>query len=150
MKRLNLGCGTSPLTDYINHDISIHAPYVNVAWDLRDLPWPWMDREIDHINAWMVLEHMPEVIPFFNECHRILKSGGALDLCVPWYKSDNVAVDPTHYRGFHVRSCDILDPDTELGQKALHYTPYKWQVKTAQMGVDIDHESVWFYLVKRS
>ena len=40
MSKLELGCGVSPTPGYVHHDRIKHAKHVDVAWDLRDYPWP--------------------------------------------------------------------------------------------------------------
>lgn len=45
MIKLELGCGVSPTPGYVHHDRVTHAPHVDLAWDLRDAPWPFVARD---------------------------------------------------------------------------------------------------------
>ena len=56
----------------------------DLYWDLMDgLPFP--DCTVTCIYASHVFEHIPgEYLPaLLNECHRVLKDGGSLSVCVP-------------------------------------------------------------------
>ena len=98
MDRLNLGCFDSYLDGWVNLDIVEPA---DVVWDVTDTPWPFPDESFDVILAADILEHLP--IGFFaafvNECHRVLRRPGTLDIIVPT-QSDNFWLDPTHVRPY--------------------------------------------------
>lgn len=128
MRTLNLGCGNRPLEGAINHDRTLFAPYVDCAHDLDDRPWPWEPESFDRIHAESVVEHLDDFIGFFNECWRLLRLGGTVLIVVPRWDHINVAIDPTHKRGYHPQSFHFLDPETEWGRKAHMYTPYRWQI----------------------
>ena len=123
---LNLGCGNRPLLGAHNHDRRKHAPFVDTAHDLNQVPWPWPDGTFERVVAEDVLEHLDDVVGFMDEAHRILKPGGLLRVRVPHYRSENAAIDPTHRRGFHPRSLEFF---TEEGH-GLHtaYTDRRWRV----------------------
>lgn len=128
MTVLNLGCGNSPRAGAYNHDRTHFAPYVDEAHDLNVTPWPWADCQINTIIAHSVLEHLDSFYAFFDECWRILKPGGTVEVIVPRYDHINVAIDPTHKRGYHMQSFDFLDPDTAWGAKAGMYTDKRWRL----------------------
>lgn len=56
------------------------------------------------------LMYVPEVIPVFRECYRVLKYGGSLILCAP---------DPIAY------ICDWVNDDNDGYYKAVNTLPYK-------------------------
>lgn len=58
-------------TEYPDHDIT--------------KPLRFKDGSVDKILAEHVCEHVsaPDCLRFFEECHRILKPGGVLRVCVP-------------------------------------------------------------------
>jgi len=113
---LNLGCGTSPAALAVNHDRTAFAPYVDVAHDLNVYPWPWPDNTFGLVIAQDVLEHLDSFMAFFDECWRILRPGGRVDVRVPRYDHPNTWIDPTHRRGYHPESFDYLDPATRWGR----------------------------------
>lgn len=126
MTILNLGCGNKPAVGAINHDRTQHAPFVDVSHDLNVYPWPWPDNCFDVILAMDVLEHLDSFISFFNECWRIMQPSGIVTVQTPRWDSVNVAIDPTHRRGYHPESFDYLDPNTGWGSKYPMYTDRKW------------------------
>ena len=100
--RLELGCGTAPTPGFVHHDKRRHAPHVDVAHDLDQLPWPWPEASCVEIVGLDVFEHlhlMPEA--WLRECHRLLQPGGRLRLRVPIFGSPWHLIDPTHARASH-------------------------------------------------
>ena len=129
--KLQLGCGHKPLPKaegWINHDISKHAPHVDVAFDLRIFPWP-IEGPFEEIRAMDVFEHIPidDSIAFFDECWRLLVPGGTITLRVPEFGSSYHLGDLTHVRGFSLHSFDLLDPTTHTG-KSNFYTSRHWRI----------------------
>jgi SAM-dependent methyltransferase len=115
---LNLGCGNEPMPGAVNHDVRAHAPHVEVAHDLDLLPWPWDDGAFSHIVMQDVAEHLRvDVAEWLDECWRILKPGGVLELRVPAWDHRNAWTDPTHRRAFEERTFDYWDPDKPLHAK---------------------------------
>jgi 2-polyprenyl-3-methyl-5-hydroxy-6-metoxy-1,4-benzoquinol methylase len=84
---------------WVNHDRTLHEG-VDVAWDLREVPWPVAGDTCEDILAQDVLEHLPDVVPFMDECWRLLRPGGKLTIRAVLANSDNHWKDPTHVRGF--------------------------------------------------
>ena len=68
------------------------------------------DECFDLIVNPISLIYIPEVIPVFRECYRVLKCGGSLILCAP---------DPIAY------TCDWVDDDKDGYYKAVNRLPYK-------------------------
>lgn len=81
--KLNLGCGTDAKSGYTNVDFR-DLPGVQKV-DLSKLPWPWKDGEADEIIMLDFLEHFPykKTEPILQECWRVLRTGGRLDVQVP-------------------------------------------------------------------
>ncbi len=75
MRKLNLGCGGNILADWENHDADLDI----------SKPLPYEDNSIDMIFAEHVCEHLttPDVVRFFMEAYRILKTGGTIRIAVP-------------------------------------------------------------------
>ncbi len=128
--KLELGCGTSPTPGYIHHDRIKHADYVDLAWDLRDVPWPfspdsgvglfpnrgsYANEFIDEILALDVFEHVSANIQgWLDECWRLLKVGGKLDVRLPAWDHQLSYRDPTHLRVFHPETFHYWDPERDL------------------------------------
>jgi len=114
--RLDLACGQSPREGF--EGVDLYAPGRH-AVNLLRFPWPWGDRSVDELHCSHFVEHIPTVyvapdgstsdIPrsaedkdlffaFFDECWRILKSGGVMTVIVPALRSNRAFQDPTHRR----------------------------------------------------
>lgn len=73
--KIQFGCGGNKLPGFVNHDSE-----VDITKRL-----PYADGVADFVFAEHVVEHIsaPDSLRFMDECHRILKPGGTLRLCVP-------------------------------------------------------------------
>jgi predicted SAM-dependent methyltransferase len=138
--RINLGSGADPAQGFINVDL-LDLPEVDVVHNLLDFPYPFEDESATHIRAVDVLEHLPNytddrrpmVIAFIEECYRILKPGGELYIQTPGYDAEFLWQDPTHVRGFHPKSMDLFDPETEFGATTGFYSEAKFKVRVEQL-----------------
>ena len=129
MRILNLGAGNRIIEGAVNHDLVKHRPEIDIAHDLNELPWPWADSSFDLIVARAVLEHLRmTLIESVNECWRILRPGGYLQLKLPHWQHEHSYTDPTHYWHFTCQTCDIFDPSTTYGRHYAFYTDRKWRI----------------------
>lgn len=136
--KLNLGCGGKPYPrsdGWVNHDKIKHSDFVDCAWDLSEFPWRCPNdlvrtSSFEQIAARDVLEHLPPdaFFPFFDSCWDLLTDKGTIEIQVPQWGSTNALLDPTHWRGFHLGSFDILDPETKFGRKNFWYSTKKWRL----------------------
>jgi len=94
--RLNLGCGGSPLEDYVNVDMdsleALRARYPQqrfadslIVHDYDIFNLPYADGSVDEVRADSLIEHLPfpDEPRFFREAVRVLKRGGLLRLATP-------------------------------------------------------------------
>ena len=140
--RLNLGCNQRPIEGCINVDIH---PFegVDVVADLEKR-WPWEDGSVDivqcadlpeHIRMWWespdwskyqgTFESFVDVmknpvrtygiIHFMNEAHRVLKTGGILDMLIPSTDARGWAQDPTHVSYWNENSILYFTDKTYYG-----------------------------------
>ena len=52
MKTLQLGCGIRPIEGAINHDKEKHSDFVDVVWDLNEMPWCWQNEKFNKITPY--------------------------------------------------------------------------------------------------
>jgi len=97
--KVNLGCGSNIVSGYINVDINPLDDSV-LQCDFEKDKLPFDDNSIDELQAIDVLEHINNLIPFLNECYRVLKDSGKFYIEVPKFPSDAAIADPTHVRYF--------------------------------------------------
>jgi SAM-dependent methyltransferase len=84
----NLGAGNKLLPNAIALDLP--------AWDGDFDRIPADDASIDCIYAYHFLEHLKNPIDMLRECQRVLKSGGVVNIVVPYYNSNLQASDLDH------------------------------------------------------
>lgn len=94
--KLNFGCGEIKVDGFTGVDL--YAPSADLKVDLFKFPLPWKDGEVSAILASHFCEHIPAKLrwPFFDECWRILKPGGVMQIVVPNFKSERAYGDNTH------------------------------------------------------
>jgi predicted SAM-dependent methyltransferase len=94
--KINLGCGSTPLKDYINVDMDtledLRERYPNRTfeddlvieqWDIFNLPVE--DGTVDEVKADCLFEHLNFIDEkrAFYEVKRVLKTGGVFEISVP-------------------------------------------------------------------
>lgn len=96
---LDLGCGSAPFQEEIKEKCSTyaaidwpqsaHACGANIFSDITKT-LPIRDASIDTIIAMHVIEHIPEPLPFLEECNRVLSSGGYMISAIPfqWWEHE--------------------------------------------------------------
>jgi SAM-dependent methyltransferase len=127
-ERLLLGCGEERRAGWVHLDFSPRAA-ADVVHDLNVYPWPFEDGAFSEIEALDVLEHLDGVVPFMDECWRILRPGGRLTVRVPHYMDQNAWRDPTHKRAFHPDVFAYFDMRTQWGQRyGRLYTSRWWKM----------------------
>lgn len=149
---LCLGCGNTHTPDplWLFHDFESHHSDVRLDGDLEDvLPYSCVVRLRDgtfritagecpedrrvKFKAVVIKDVLEHIAPnrFLSVMQFIWNAtapGGALRIQVPQWGSQNAIIDPTHYRGFHLSSFDILDPSTHLGRKNKFYGMQPWKI----------------------
>jgi len=114
---LDLGCGQRPREGY--EGVDLYSEVAEHRVNLFQFPWPWADESVDALHVSHFAEHIParEVeqrdlsdgmagqflgqdmfFAFFDECWRILKDRGTMEVVVPALESMRAFQDPTHRR----------------------------------------------------
>ncbi|OQS15664.1 methyltransferase type 11 [Nocardia donostiensis] len=100
---LDIGCGaTKQYPGNIGVDMR-QVPGVDIVADLR-MGLPFADASFDRVFAVHVLEHLADFLPLVDECHRVLRPGGVLNVLSPWWRYVNAVADPTHLRLLDVQT----------------------------------------------
>jgi predicted SAM-dependent methyltransferase len=131
---LNLGCGELQQPNSFNVDIR-RTSITDEVLDLTQYPWPFDDEQFDNIFAIDIIEHILYVIPFMDECWRVVKPSGIMQARVPWWKSEQSYRDITHLHYFTMESFDYFDPWTEVG-KQYPYSEKKWRILDRRLDVN--------------
>jgi len=112
--KYNLGSGNFRRKGFINVDCSEEVE-PDIIEDVTVTPWIWAKKnQADLIFADNLFEHIEPytLIKVVQECHRVLKPGGLLQLRVPIVAPDNLMAafsDPTHVNYFTVETFDWWD-----------------------------------------
>lgn len=127
--RILLGCGDEVRPGWLHHDRHYHSPHVDVAHDLEKRPWPFATGCAVRIVAQDVLEHLSDTVAFFDECWRVLRAGGSVQVRVPHWQGQDAWLDPTHKRAFHPDTFSYFDPETRMGKMfGRFYTDRAWRL----------------------
>jgi len=112
IRAINLGCGMNKRKDALNVDI-IPEVRPDIVLDLNQYPWPFKDEAFDAIYAHDVVEHLRDVVRFMEECWRILRPDGLLEITTPHFSCANSYTDPTHIHHFGYFSFDYFTFDSK-------------------------------------
>jgi SAM-dependent methyltransferase len=92
---LDVGCGQNKFAGAIGIDANPRS-HADVIHDLGVFPYPFENNQFDLIICRHVIEHVPDVMGFVTELHRITKAGGRLKIVTPHYTNPDWPTDPTH------------------------------------------------------
>ena len=142
--RLDFGCGMKTKEGFEGVDSNPRSHAVHIL-DLLKFPLPWRDSSVDEIRCEHFIEHIParEVVDgdltsfgqlsrqdmigqdmflaFFDECHRILRAGGKIELIWPALQSSRAFKDPTHRRFIPMETMDYLGAGWRSSKNLSHY-----------------------------
>lgn len=104
---LNIGCGFSQIIGAVNVD-AFEICHPDVVADLNQ-PLPFADDSFDHIQAWHVMEHLPNWWGCFQECIRVLRPGGTMEIRVPDESSKTAMTYRDHVFTFGPNSFTGID-----------------------------------------
>jgi SAM-dependent methyltransferase len=113
MKILDVGCGTNKTEGSIGLDNNPRTG-ADVIHDLGELPYPFPDSEFDLIVSNHVVEHVPDVMAFISELHRITKPGGTIRLLTPHYTNPDWPNDPTHRNHINSYTFNTFMPERQV------------------------------------
>lgn len=106
--KLNLGCGTIILPDFVNLDY-FKYPGVDVVHNLEKFPYPFKESTFSYVLISHVLEHLEDVPKTMKEIWRISKNGAIIEIGVPYFSSLNMVKDPTHKHFFAAATFDFFE-----------------------------------------
>lgn len=150
--KISLGAGTEPEEGFVNVDI-VELEGIQVVHNLMHFPYPFEDESAEFIRAKDLIEHLATHLPdgrstvlaFVDECHRILQPGGTLWIQTPSHDADFLWIDPTHVRGYDLRSFDFFDPETDFGRSTGFYSKSKFKVTASRL----ENGNLQFEMVKQ-
>jgi len=83
---LDVGCGQNKFAGAIGIDSNLRS-HADVIHDLGVFPYPFENDQFDLVICRHVIEHVPDVMGFVTELHRITKPGGRLKIVTPHYSN---------------------------------------------------------------
>jgi len=111
--KLDVGCGKTCRQGYIGLDKDPTLK-VDIVHDLENSPIPIDDGVVDEVYTSHTLEHLSGLgyMHAMNEFWRILKTGGKVEIIVPYFRTKVAVQDPTHRMQFDVDSFKYLDRES--------------------------------------
>jgi len=120
--KLNLASGEKRREGWWNLDISPDCKPDYIV-DLLKFPWPRCpDSSVGEIYCSHFLEHIgEEMIPFMEECYRVLEPNGTAHFECPYYTSVRAWQDPTHKRPISEFTFHYFNKEWLKSQGIGHY-----------------------------
>lgn len=134
-KILDVGCGWNKTPGAIGIDVNPKA-HADVIHDLGSFPYPFTDDEFDDVICRHVAEHVPDVMAFVAELHRITRPGGRILIVTPHYSNPDWATDPTHRNHFNSYSFNCFVEDRQL-------FPFYTEVRLKPIRTYVSLANVW-------
>lgn len=140
LPRLNLGSGRDRRDGFVNLDL-VAMPGVDVAASLGSSSLPFRDGAFGVVVCRDILEHV-EVVPAMRDVHRITAPGGTVIVSAVHFTSRNLYVDPTHIRGFSVRTLEFFARGDERDWRRPYYFDFAFgdiEFAAIQFGTTLGH-----------
>src|SRR5437667_141922 len=119
--KLNLACGGKKREGWLNIDISPDCRPDGVI-KLLIMHWNVHSDYVSEIYCSHFLEHIgEEMIPFMEECYRVLEPNGKAHFECPYYTSVRAWQDPTHKRPITEFTFHYLNKEWLKSQGISHY-----------------------------
>ncbi|HYW71072.1 MAG TPA: class I SAM-dependent methyltransferase [Pyrinomonadaceae bacterium] len=134
-KILDVGCGWNKTPGAIGMDANPKT-HADVIHDLGSIPYPFPDNEFDQVVARHVAEHVPDVMAFIAELHRVTRPGGQIMIVTPHYSNPDWATDPTHRNHLNSYSFNCFVEDRQL-------FPFYTDVRLKPIRVYVSLASIW-------
>ena len=112
-KVLDVGCGWNKTPGAVGIDANPKT-HADVIHDLGSIPYPFPNNEFDEVVCRHVAEHLPDVMSFIAELHRITRPGGRIMITTPHYSNPDWATDPTHRNHFNSYSFNCFIDERQL------------------------------------
>lgn len=109
MKTLSIGAGNQKRVEGLTTLDIAKETNPDIVWDLNKFPYPIEDNSFDNIECYDVIEHVENIPQVMQECFRILKPGGIINMTTPHYSCNNSYIDPTHRFHLSYFSFDCFD-----------------------------------------
>lgn len=116
---LNVGAKKMGEKGWINLDILLHSPLVNLLGDAQRLPLK--ENGIDAVVMKFVLEHVPDPAAVVAEARRALKPGGLFYATVPFVEPFHA--DPGDYQRFTLDGLKKLFSAFHVEETGVYYGP---------------------------
>ena len=116
--KLDIACGQNKQEGFIGIDIAGNADIIH---DLNVYPWPFEDNSVDECFCSHYVEHVDDLMKFFNECYRIMKPEAQMMIISPYYSSVRAMQDPTHKNFISEASFIYYNKDWRVQNKLDHY-----------------------------
>lgn len=113
LKILDIGCGRNKHPGAVGLDKNPNTD-ADILHDLGEFPYPFPANEFDEVVSFHVAEHLPDVMSFMNEIHRITKPGGRVRLVAPHYTNPDWPSDLTHRNHLNSYSFQYFTADRQL------------------------------------
>lgn len=103
---LDIGCGRNKTPGAVGLDLAAHSGVDVVGHAGQGLPFG--DASFGEIRLRHIVEHVPDLVAFLAEAHRVARPGGLVHILTPHYSAAASYTDPTHVRHLGYFSLDYV------------------------------------------
>ena len=121
---LDLGCGANKAQGAVGADLK-PLPGVDVVLDLKK-PLPFANGSFRAARLSHIVEHVPDLVAFMGEVHRVLIPGGRVHIVTPHFSAAASYRDPTHLHHLSLFSFDVF-----CGEQPEDFVPFDFRFAMA-------------------
>jgi SAM-dependent methyltransferase len=103
---LDIGCGRNKTPNAVGLDLAAHPGVDVVAQAGEGLPFG--DDSFAEIRLRHIVEHVPDLVAFLAEVHRVARPGALVHILTPHFSAAASYTDPTHVRHMGYFSLDYV------------------------------------------
>ena len=123
--KIDLGCGSNKRPGFVGVDKSPEVK-PDIVCDFEKDPLPFENDSVTHVWMNHVLEHIDDLISFFEELYRVCENGAIIEIVSPYYSSIYATRDPTHKHFIsegtflYFTNKEYIDPSVDFKFKIKH------------------------------
>lgn len=130
--KLNLGCGTKIIEDWINVDL-VRYPGVDFICDITELPLPFENNSCERVRMSHIIEHLPCWVDLIEDLYRVCKDGAVIEITVPHIAARNAWTDPTHCNFFIERTFHYFEDTESIEHSPFHGRDWNFKLKECRI-----------------
>ncbi len=105
----------------IVYNLNFGLPDEIIKRVIRNIHGEIIGGAIEGIRCNQLVEHLDTIIPLMNDCYEVMEEGAILEISTPLAGTDAFYQDPTHKKGYILRTFDYFCDDPTTAEAREEY-----------------------------